>query len=191
MERTAKRLGERSDRVSDVCLDAVGVARRHDDVLGEAAVAVHSQVVQVLTEVRPSGSTEPALPADDAGLDDDVVARRELFDPGAGRFDQPRDLVPERTRQAPAAVQAAAIDVQIGLAESAGPDLDEHLAGARIWRQQLTTRHRANRDELNCLQVFLQDATPLALGPRATSIILLTNQPRRARRPPSRCDRRR
>jgi hypothetical protein len=70
--------------------------------------------------------------------DDDMVARRDPFDPRADLQDDPRRLVPEHGRQL--TTPRAFHEKQIAVADRTGDDPDLHLPGARFGEVELLDR---------------------------------------------------
>src|SRR5439155_27134797 len=128
----------------------------HDRVVGERAAAQHrGQQRAVGGPVQPpprvelrgaaAGISAPALwalAARGAPRDDDTVARCDRCHLTAHLLDDSRTLVAEQDRE-PRAPTLGLDDVEVGVAEPAGLDADEHLArSGRVDRQLLDDRRR-------------------------------------------------
>src|SRR5690606_2204687 len=110
------------------------VAGRHDDVLGEGAIAVDADADRVRAEVLATGTTVAALAADDVAFGRDALAdvvagraRTQLHhaahefmaDGQALRDGALRPLVPQ-------------VDVQVGAADRGLLEADQDLVGAGL-----------------------------------------------------------
>ena len=101
-----------------------------DGQLGVAAVEVIAGEAGVVAEVLAAGAAVAALAVGPAEPGDaDAVAGREALRPLARAGDGADDLVARHQRQRRLA-ELAVEDVQVGAADAAGADRDQHLAGA-------------------------------------------------------------
>jgi hypothetical protein len=82
-----------------------------------------------------------ALPALGREEGDDVVARRQRADLGTDRLDDAGALVPEHGRRVAGGVGAGG-GVEVGVADAAGVEADQHLAGPRLGQLDLLHRQR-------------------------------------------------
>ncbi len=78
-----------------------------------------------------------------------MVADLDAFDALADRLDDARALVAHDHRRGPRPV--AVHDVQVGVADTARAQLDEHLAAARALERELLDRHPAGAVENRCV----------------------------------------
>ncbi len=120
----------------DVIGDGEDVARRGDAVTGQTAVEEDTQRRPVFALVGPPHPAIAATAAGDIGRDRDTLTRHDVRDLSADGHHTPKELMPHdragRGRVAGRNIQ----DVQVGAADAAPFDLDQHVIGA------LDARHR-------------------------------------------------
>ena len=130
--------------------------RRPHEVADRLAVAAEprrpvGQVALVLlladgeAEIRPVAEAVHALAALRREQRDDVVAGRERRDVRADLLDDAGALVPENGRRVAGGIGARR-RVEVGVADAAGHEADEHLARARLG--ELDLLHDERRAEL-------------------------------------------
>ena len=114
----------------------VGVARRHADELGVAAVAVLADHLAGRAELLAARAAVDALAAGDEVVQADAVADARRRHAGADRGDDAGDFVAERERVAGGADAGTVVRVRV--ADAGGLDAHEQFAGA--WRGRVEHR---------------------------------------------------
>ena len=115
-----------------VVVEVPDVRRRHRDVLGEAAVAVHADDFRVRADVRVAGAAEQAASVDDVALRGHAIALVDVGDETADSHDVAGELVPDDDRRldAPLRPVVPVVDVHVGAAHAGAPDANQDFVVA-------------------------------------------------------------
>ena len=130
-------LGE--GRAAHEVADPVAVARDPGGAVGKEALVL--LLADRHAEVGPGVEAVDALAALGREEGDDVVAGGEGGDVGADPLDDAGALVAEHGRRVARGVGAGG-GVEVGVADAAGDEADEHLAGPRLGQLDLLDRER-------------------------------------------------
>src|SRR5205085_7750307 len=130
-------LGERGS--SHEMADRLAVARQPGRAVGQVALVL--LVADREAEIRARVAAVDALAALGREERDDVVAGREGRDAVADAFDDACALVAEHRRRVTGGIRAGS-GVQVGVADAARDEPDEHFAGVRLREIELLHRER-------------------------------------------------
>ena len=114
--------------------DRLAVAREADGAVGQVTLAL--LLADREAEVRPRRAAVDALAALRGEERDDVVAGRERVDAVADPLDDAGALVPEHGRRVAGRIGAGR-GVEVGVADAAGDEANEHLARLRLGELEL------------------------------------------------------
>src|SRR6185437_10596868 len=135
VQRHGERLGKRYLAKRDIAFDRIALALAHHETLAEESLRVrkHARAAEkahVLAELLAAAAAIGAASARMRGADRDLVADLDARHAFADRDDDGRRLVPGNKRLAhdEAAVPALVEIVQIGTADAAGAERQQHLA---------------------------------------------------------------
>ena len=139
MQSDGKRLRKREFAECDVAADGVALALAHDEIFLEHPLHVWEQAraaeeAHVRAELLAPFATRFATSARVRRADGDLVAHPDAGDAGTEAGDYRRCLV-ARNQWFPhdeAAVPALEVVMQIGAADSAGAELQQHLTRTRL-----------------------------------------------------------
>ena len=169
-------------------VDLGGLAGGHEGLLGEGADAERRAELDAVEghllggvvggEAVPGAAPPagPALAADGPPVEDDEVAGRDLGDVGADRLDHAGRLVAEQEREL--VVDGALAVVQVGVADPARLDRDQHLAGTGVGHLDGLDRDR--------LALALRHHPADLLGHASSLLVAALSAGRRYRREPAR-----
>ncbi len=131
MHRVAERVEDGGDVVVDVVGDLVHVERRHRDVLGEAAVALHPDADRVAAQVPSSGTAVAARAAGDVPLGGDAAADLDVAYLVADGRDGAHVLVADREGGGDRGGRplVPVVDVEVRATDRHSLHGDEHLVG--------------------------------------------------------------
>src|SRR5207249_7774516 len=133
VDRVAERVEDRGDVEVDLAEMWPEIARGHDDVLGECAVALHPDADGVGAEGAPPGHAVPAAPAHDVTLRADDLAGVHRGHVLAELDHLAHELVPDDQAGLDRVLGplVPGVDVQVRAADAGAEDADEHLT--RPW----------------------------------------------------------
>ncbi len=139
MDGIAKVLLEAGDLQGHLRRVQPQVFRRHDDVVGPAAVAIHADNLRVLAKVRPAGAAGCAGVADDVALCRNIVPDLDLIHHLSNLDHMPAKFVPHDHRRLDAALRPRIplVDVQVRPADGRGCNLDQHFPRPRFGNRHL------------------------------------------------------
>src|SRR5690606_5032355 len=123
----------------DLVGDRPQVGRRHDDVLGEGAVAVDADADGVGAQVLAAAAAIAAVAADDVAFGGDALADAVALHAGAELGDAADELVADHQAGLDGALGPCVpfVDVQVGTADRGLFELDQHLVGAGTGHRDL------------------------------------------------------
>ena len=124
---------ERGQFAGDLVRDRPQVAGRHDDVLGERAVAVDADADRVRAQVLAAAAAVAAMAADDVAFGRDALTRTVADHAGADLGDPADELVADHQAGLDRALAPLVpqVDVQVGAADGGLLQLDQDLVRAR------------------------------------------------------------
>ena len=146
-----------------VLVDNAQTARRDDDVGGEAAVNVVARHFLVRADGRLAAQAGVAAAARDDGGDD----HRAVGVPKhvrAGFDDVTADFVAEAERQLVLGAHAVVVVAEVGVADAAAGDFDQHFVGARRADVEFHRDHRFARGGHHPTNGFDAHLTALRIG---------------------------